>query len=95
MGERLSNLSRNQGESHHDAPIPSVSILEPYEGNEILPLYKTTVTVTGGAAGHGRASGHVPGIPEGKAKELVEETEAICPYSKMVYLGIASTTRLR
>ena len=37
----------------------------------------------------------LPGIPEGKAKELVEETEAICPYSKMVYLGITSTTRLR
>ncbi|HYG45994.1 MAG TPA: hypothetical protein VEA17_23965 [Bordetella sp.] len=37
----------------------------------------------------------LPGIPEDKAKGLAEETEAICPYSKMVYLGITSTTRLR
>ncbi|NPD14756.1 Ohr family peroxiredoxin [Xinfangfangia sp. D13-10-4-6] len=37
---------------------PPVSLLDPYEGTEVLPVYTTSVTVTGGAAGHGRASGH-------------------------------------
>ncbi|CAB3624763.1 MULTISPECIES: Ohr family peroxiredoxin [Achromobacter] len=36
---------------------PSVSLLEPYAGAEDLPLYTTTVSVTGGASGHGRSSG--------------------------------------
>lgn len=36
---------------------PSVSLLEPYVGTEDLPLYTTTVSVTGGASGHGRSSG--------------------------------------
>ncbi|MBO9352713.1 Ohr family peroxiredoxin [Bordetella petrii] len=159
--------------------IPPVSILDPYDGTEILPLYTTTVTLTGGAAGHGRASGHarsddgaldialgmppelggegkgtnpeqlfaagyaacfhgalrlvsikrgvdlphdfaiyctvsfardpvdgrfcitadlevsLPGLDQDRAKELIEETELMCPYSKMVYLGISSSTRLR
>lgn len=159
--------------------IPPVSTLDPYDGTEILPLYTTTVTLTGGASGHGRASGHarsddgaldislrlptalggegggtnpeqlfaagyaacfhgalvliaikhgvtlpkdfalyctvsfardptdgrfcitadlevsLPGLDSDTAKELVEETELMCPYSKMVYLGITSSTRLR
>ncbi|RQS67036.1 Ohr family peroxiredoxin [Burkholderia sp. Bp8963] len=37
---------------------PSVSLLDPYTGSELLPLYTTTVTVTGGDAAHGRSSGH-------------------------------------
>lgn len=36
---------------------PPVSLLDPYTGNEVLPLYSTSVTVTGGEAGHARASG--------------------------------------
>lgn len=36
---------------------PPVSLLDPYQGSEILPVYTTSVTVTGGQAGHGRASG--------------------------------------
>ena len=36
---------------------PPVSLLDPYVGTDDLPLYTTTVSVTGGASGHGRASG--------------------------------------
>ena len=36
---------------------PPVSLLDPYTGNDVLPLYKTTVVVGGGEVGHGRASG--------------------------------------
>lgn len=36
---------------------PSASLLKPYVGTEDLPLYTTIVSVTGGASGHGRASG--------------------------------------
>jgi Ohr subfamily peroxiredoxin len=36
---------------------PPVSLLDKYEGRDVQPLYSTTVTVTGGDAGHGRASG--------------------------------------
>jgi lipoyl-dependent peroxiredoxin len=35
-----------------------VLLLDVYKGDEILPLYSTSVTVSGGEAGHGRASGH-------------------------------------
>lgn len=36
---------------------PPVSLLDKYVGQEVLPLYSTSVTVSGGEAGHGRASG--------------------------------------
>lgn len=36
---------------------PPVSLLDPYRGEAFLPLYTTRVTVTGGEARHGRASG--------------------------------------
>ncbi|SAK45735.1 peroxiredoxin [Caballeronia pedi] len=36
---------------------PPVSLLDKYQGQDVQPLYTTTVTVTGGDAGHGRASG--------------------------------------
>lgn len=36
---------------------PPQSILEKYRGNEFQPLYTTSVTVLGGEAEHGRASG--------------------------------------
>jgi lipoyl-dependent peroxiredoxin len=36
---------------------PAVSLLDRYSGSDIMPLYKTKVTVGGGVAGHGRASG--------------------------------------
>ena len=36
---------------------PPVSLLDAYRGDEVQPLYATTVTVAGGDAGHGRASG--------------------------------------
>ncbi len=36
---------------------PPVSLLDPYVGTDDLPLYTTTVSVTGGVSGHGRASG--------------------------------------
>ncbi|RQU86459.1 Ohr family peroxiredoxin [Burkholderia cenocepacia] len=42
----------------HRTTRPSVSLLDPYTGSEPLPLYTTTVTVTGGEAAHGRSSGH-------------------------------------
>jgi lipoyl-dependent peroxiredoxin len=37
--------------------VPPVSLLDRYEGEDVLPLYTTSVTVSGGEAGHGRASG--------------------------------------
>ncbi|MEX3952889.1 MULTISPECIES: Ohr family peroxiredoxin [Paraburkholderia] len=36
---------------------PPLTLLEKYRGKEGQTLYSTTVTVTGGTAGHGRASG--------------------------------------
>lgn len=36
---------------------PPVSLLDRYEGADVLPLYTTSVNVTGGEAHHGRASG--------------------------------------
>ena len=36
---------------------PPVSLLDKYVGQDIQPLYTTTVTVTGGEVEHGRASG--------------------------------------
>ncbi|MDN7902361.1 Ohr family peroxiredoxin [Burkholderia cepacia] len=36
---------------------PSLSLLDRYRGRDFQPLYKTTVTVSGGETGHGRASG--------------------------------------
>jgi Ohr subfamily peroxiredoxin len=36
---------------------PPLSLLDKYRGRDQQTLYSTTVTVTGGAAGHGRASG--------------------------------------
>lgn len=36
---------------------PPVSLLDTYEGSDILPLYTASVTVTGGEARHARASG--------------------------------------
>src|SRR5262245_1476291 len=38
---------------------PPVSLLNKYKGPSLQPLYSTTVTVTGGKAEHGRASGVV------------------------------------
>jgi len=37
---------------------PPTKMLDKYQGDEFAPLYTATVRVTGGAAGHGRASGH-------------------------------------
>jgi Ohr subfamily peroxiredoxin len=36
---------------------PPLSLLDRYRGREFEPLYTTTVTVSGGETGHGRASG--------------------------------------
>jgi osmotically inducible protein OsmC len=38
---------------------PPLALLDRYKGQDFLPLYTTTVTVSGGATGHGRASGRV------------------------------------
>ena len=38
---------------------PPVTLLDRYQGRDFKPLYTTTVTVTGGQTGHGRASGVV------------------------------------
>jgi len=40
-----------------DLKPPPVSLLEKYTGSEFVPIYKTSVVVTGGEARHGRASG--------------------------------------
>ncbi|MFM0342595.1 Ohr family peroxiredoxin [Paraburkholderia sp. RL17-347-BIC-D] len=36
---------------------PPLTLLDKYHGRDLQTLYSTTVTVTGGDAGHGRASG--------------------------------------
>lgn len=36
---------------------PPLSLLDRYRGRDFHPLYTTTVTVSGGETGHGRASG--------------------------------------
>lgn len=36
---------------------PSITMLDKFVGDEFFPLYSTTVRVSGGEAGHGRASG--------------------------------------
>ncbi|SIT49873.1 Organic hydroperoxide resistance protein OhrB [Paraburkholderia piptadeniae] len=36
---------------------PPLSLLDRYRGRDFAPLYTTTVTVSGGETGHGRASG--------------------------------------
>lgn len=36
---------------------PPLSLLDKYRGKDFHPLYTTTVTVSGGETGHGRASG--------------------------------------
>ena len=38
---------------------PPLSLLDRYRGQAFQPLYTTSVTVTGGETGHGRASGVV------------------------------------
>jgi lipoyl-dependent peroxiredoxin len=156
---------------------PPTSLLDAYRGSAFEPLYTTTVTVSGGEAEHGRASGivtsddgslqmelrlptamggpgggtnpeqlfgaaygacfhgavnllarrngiaikgssvdvtvafgldpvdsrhsltaHVvvrlPGLERSLAEKLVRETERICPYTKMVRLGIESSVRV-
>ncbi|RQS13224.1 Ohr family peroxiredoxin [Burkholderia sp. Bp8998] len=162
----------------HRATRPSISLLEPYTGSEPLPLYATTVTVTGGESAHGRSSGRarsatgeldvslrlpvelggagggtnpeqlfaagfaacfhgaltlvatkrrirlpanlvisasatfqrdpadglfaivldvevgMPGVGADDARDLVAETEAICPYAKMAREGIRHTVRV-
>ncbi|WP_175819931.1 Ohr family peroxiredoxin [Burkholderia sp. BCC0419] len=162
----------------HRPTRPSVSLLDPYTGSEPLPLYTTTVTVTGGEAAHGRSSGRarsttgeldvslrlpvelggagggtnpeqlfaagfaacfhgaltlvamkrrirlpsdlaiaasatfqrdpadglfaialdievgMPGVDAEAARELVAETEAICPYAKMARDGIQHVVRV-
>ncbi|BBJ46911.1 hypothetical protein SSPO_096290 [Streptomyces antimycoticus] len=37
--------------------LPTLSTEKDYDGDEFLPIYTTTVTVHGGVASHGRASG--------------------------------------
>ncbi|GHE98442.1 Ohr family peroxiredoxin [Streptomyces spiralis] len=37
--------------------LPTLSTEKDYDGNEFSPIYTTTVTVHGGVASHGRASG--------------------------------------
>jgi len=156
---------------------PPVSILEKYTGNDFVPIYKTSVVVTGGEARHGRASGiarsndgalelnfrlprelggsgggtnpeqllaagyaacfhgalnliaakkkiavkdsevtvnvtfgrdpadglhsliadvevKLPGVPEPVANELIQETERICPYAKLMRQGAQGSVKL-
>lgn len=43
---------------------PPVSLLDTYRGDEFAPVYAAVVTVRGGEAGHGRASG-IASSPDG------------------------------
>ncbi|AYZ64789.1 Ohr family peroxiredoxin [Burkholderia multivorans] len=42
---------------HKKLQAPPLSLLDRYRGRDFQPLYTTTVTVSGGETGHGRASG--------------------------------------
>jgi osmotically inducible protein OsmC len=160
-----------------DLKPPPVSLLEKYTGSDFVPIYRTSVVVTGGEARHGRASGiarsndgalelnlrlprelggsgggtnpeqllaagfaacfhgalnliaakkklpvgesevsvnvtfgrdpvdgrysliadvevRLPGLPEPVAEELIQETEKICPYAKMMRQGARSSVKL-
>ncbi|QFR02310.1 Ohr family peroxiredoxin [Streptomyces phaeolivaceus] len=39
------------------SPLPDLSVEKDFDGESFSPIYTTTVTVSGGAASHGRASG--------------------------------------
>ncbi len=49
---------------------PAISLLDKYTGDAFLPLYSTTVTVSGGTTAHGRASGIVRSDDGNLALEL-------------------------
>lgn len=55
---------------------PPLSLLDRYYGEEYLPLYATTVRVTGGETAHGRASGVVES-DDGKLKLDLRLPEAM------------------
>ncbi|MFF7160758.1 Ohr family peroxiredoxin [Streptomyces sp. NPDC008086] len=40
-----------------EIPLPDLSTDKDFDGESFSPIYSTTVTVSGGKAGHGRASG--------------------------------------
>ena len=54
---------------------PPLSLLDRYRGREFQPLYSTTVTVSGGETGHGRASGVVRSDDGNLAVDLRLPTE--------------------
>ncbi|RQR30163.1 MULTISPECIES: Ohr family peroxiredoxin [unclassified Burkholderia] len=54
---------------------PSLSLLDRYRGRDFQPLYTTSVTVTGGETGHGRASGVVRSDDGNLAVDLRLPTE--------------------
>ncbi|VWB53996.1 Ohr family peroxiredoxin [Burkholderia lata] len=54
---------------------PPLSLLDRYRGRDFQPLYTTTVTVTGGETGHGRASGVVRSDDGNLAVDLRLPTE--------------------
>lgn len=54
---------------------PPLSLLDRYRGRDFVPLYTTTVTVSGGEANHGRASGVVRSDDGNLAADLRLPTE--------------------
>jgi lipoyl-dependent peroxiredoxin len=54
---------------------PPLSLLDRYRGQDFHPLYTTTVTVSGGETGHGRASGVARSDDGNLAVELRLPTE--------------------
>ncbi|WP_176049777.1 Ohr family peroxiredoxin [Burkholderia sp. BCC1644] len=54
---------------------PPLSLLDRYRGRDFQPLYSTTVTVSGGETGHGRASGVVRSDDGNLAVDLRLPTE--------------------
>jgi lipoyl-dependent peroxiredoxin len=62
---------------------PSLTLLDKYRGKDGQTLYSTTVTVTGGESGHGRASGIAR-----------SDEERFTPYTKMARQGIENVVAL-
>jgi len=81
---------------------PPITLLDKYDGDDFQVLYSTTITVTGGETGHGRASGvarsedgsleislRLPGEMGVPAEEPIRS-----PYAKMARQGITSVVAL-
>jgi lipoyl-dependent peroxiredoxin len=53
-----------------ESSLPDLSVTHDFAGEQFTPIYTTTVTLTGGSAGHGRATGKAVSDDENLDVEL-------------------------